>query len=359
MALLVAAGFVELGLYSFPRHLLEQSGRPFYLILATAVLVALSLALLITHVMLRYPDKSPIQIFMEVLGRPLGTLVTIWAIFFHFTLAAICLRYFADVINTYFLPRTPVEATMILVVLAVLFINAQGFAGTVRLIVMVFGPTMLIVVAAYLATGFRGSEWLALIPVLEPIPVPQFLQAVGGIMYLFVGVESLGFLLPLVHKRKRPYFWAAMPVLSDGLVLLITLAVTLAVLGLEPVLLLQYPGITALRVLRLPGILVERLGGVIALAWTGLKIAYFAIRLTTISMATAQLFGLSLAHYRSFLVPSAIIVYFLARWPSNQEEVSWAMQWWIGPVGLATNGGLMLLVLLVGSLRGKRKGQAA
>ncbi|MFZ5828347.1 MAG: GerAB/ArcD/ProY family transporter [Bacillota bacterium] len=357
MAVIMAGGFIELGLYSFPRHLLELAGRPFYPVLLTAVLVGLALSLSIAHVMLKYPRKTPIEIFKGLFGPYLGTLVGLWALTFHIILAGVCLRYFADLVNTYFLPRTPVETTMMLILLATLFVNAQGLAATARVIVLAFLPVMTMVVVAYLLTVTRMSEFEALVPVLGPISLPGFARSVSGILYLFIGVESIAFLLPLVEKPRRPYFWVAMPVLGNALVLLIALLVTLGVLGFEPAIGLQYPGITTLRVLRLPGILMERLGGVVALAWTALKLVYLSARLITIPMAMAQIFNLSVARYRPFLYPAGVMIFFVARWPSNVEELSWLMQWFVGPVGLLTNGGLVLLILLVGALRGR--GQSA
>lgn len=356
MALIMAGGFIELGLYSYPRHLLELAGRPFYPVLLATVLVGLTMSLLIVHVMLKYPRQTPIEIFRKLFGRYIGTVVSVWVITFHIILAGVCLRYFADLVNTYFLPHTPVETTMMLVLLATLFITVHGLAATARLVTMVFLPVMGLVVLAYLMTGARMSEFEALFPILGPFSLPEFARSVMGVIYLFIGIESVAFLLPLVEKPRRPYFWVAMPVLGNGLVLLITLLVTLGVLGYEPAMGTQYPGITTLRVLRLPGILVERLGGVVAISWTALKIIYLSTRMLTIPMGLAQIFGLSVARYRPFLFPSAVIVFFVARWPSNVEELSWMMQWFVGPVGLLTNGGLVLLVLLVGSLRGK--GQA-
>ncbi|MFZ5817851.1 MAG: GerAB/ArcD/ProY family transporter [Bacillota bacterium] len=352
MAVLIGAGIVELGLYSFPRDLVEGAGRQHFLALAVTLLLGLLSALVMAKVILYFGRQSGIQTTLCVFGRPLGLLLVVPAIAFHIALAAICLRYFGDLMNTYFLPRTPPEAVMLLIILSVVFITGQGMAATARLATLMVPAFIGVVVLAYLLVTYKMTEWGAVFPAMRLWP-PTYLSGSLQIIYLIVGLESIAIFLPMVGKVTRPYFWVAVPTIVNGIVLVIVAAVTYGVMGLEPVAQLYYPGVAVLRTLRLPGLLVERTGALIALAWTVLKICYVAVRFLTVPMALCTCFGLPMARYRIFLLPLAILTFFLARWPANSVEVSYLLENWIGPLGLLFNVIFALLVWLVGWALGK------
>lgn len=349
MAILVASGFIELGLYSYPRHLIEGAGRQFYWSLLGALLLGFAASALLTKFCLSFPHQAIMQVVYRVLGRPIGLLVGIFLIAYHAFLAAICLRYFADLVNVFFLPRTPPETVMYLIVLCVVFMNWQGFAATVRSLTLTVLPVMSLVILAFLMVVPRMTEVQPLIPVSR-FYLPEVLEGICRTLYLFVGIESIVVFMPLVNRLERPYFWALLPMLINGLMMLTVLLVTLGIHGIEPVLDLQYPGVAALRVLRMPGMLVERTGGMVALTWTALKIGYLSTRFLTVPMTLGNIFGISAAHYRLFLIPFAAVVFALARWPRNSDEVDFLIQWVVGPVGLL-NLLLIIVLLLVGKLR--------
>jgi spore germination protein len=323
--------------------------------LLVAVVFGLLAAALRVYFALQFPKTSPIGAMQDVLGRPLGWLVGGWGICYHLAVAAACLRYFGDLVNSYFLPRTPMEATMLLLLGAVVFINWHGLAAVARFLAIAFVPTILVVIGAYLMAATHLTEWDAVVPAAR-FSLPATLAGAWSIIYLFIGLEEVLFVLPLVDQPKRPYLWALAPVLANGLVLVVVLTVTLGVLGLEPTTLLHYPGVSALRVLRLPGLLVERFGGLIALTWTALLIAYMSVRFLTIPMGMAQLFRLSVAHYRPFLLPTALITFYLARLPGSVQDMDNLLRYWIGPLGAITLTSILLLTLAVGRIRGMGRG---
>ncbi len=357
LAVLIGAGFVELGLYSFPRDVAEVGGRQHFLTIGLLLLLGLISAWILVAVTLYFGRRSAVEIVLDVMGRPLGLIMSAAAIAYHLFLGAICLRYFTDLMNTYFLPRTPPEAVMLLVILAVVFVVGQGMAATARFATAMVPLFVGVVLVAYLLVTYKISEWGAVFPAVELWP-PTFLLGTAKIIYLIVGLETIAFLLPMVGKVTRPYFWVSVPMLVNGVVLLVIIVVTYGVMGIEPVAQLQYPGVAVLRTLRLPGLLVERTGALIALAWTVLKIGYLAVRFTTVPMALCSCFGLSVSRFRIFLLPVAVLVFFIARWPANTVEVAALLEDWVGPLGLAANVGFALLIWLVGWARGKGVNQA-
>jgi len=352
LAVLIAAGFVELGLYSFPRDLSGISGRQHLFSLGLLLVIGLATVWVLAYFSLYFGGRSAVEAIFHVVGRPLGLVMTIPAIAFHLFLGAVCLRYFADFTNTFFLPKTPPEAIMLLIILAVIFVVGQGFAAGARLAVAMVPAFFVLVLVAYLLVGSKITEWGAVFPSTDLWP-PNFLAGTSRIIYLVVGLETIPFFLPLVGKLNRPYLWVTLPMVANGVLLLVISVVTFGVLGLEPTGLLQYPGATALRTLRMPGLLVERTGALIALAWTVLKVGYLGVRVTTSGMAICTCFGMSVSRYRSFLLPLAVIVFYMARWPADTEELEHLLTSWIGTAGLVMNLGYALFLLLIGWARGK------
>jgi spore germination protein len=354
MATMMASAFTALGLFTYPRDLVEGAGRQAYWGLLAAIGVGMVSAALIVRIGLMFPGRTPIQYTRTVLGKPLGTLLGTWLVLFHVCMAAVALRYFGDLVNTLFLPRTPIEMTMLLLVAATLYINWYGLESIARFISFVFPIVMGLVTVTFVLTFRRVTEVAAILP---PVSFDPFAVAVGSwrILYVFIGIEAVSMLLPYVRQPRRPYLYALSAVAANSLVLMLILVVSLGLWGSEPVLHLQYPGVATLRVLRLTGLLIERLGAFIALMWTMIGLTFLCTRFWTIPTATAQLFGLGTRKASYFLFPMALMTWFLARWPGNTEELEQMIQGLIIPLGMASNLVMTLGLMAVAWARGVGK----
>lgn len=351
MAGLMGSSFTALGLFTYPRDLITGAGRQAVWGLLLAMLFAVVSTTLLVCAGRKFPTQTPIHYARSVFGKPLGTVAALFLILYHAGLAAVSLRYFGDLVNTLFLPRTPIEMSMLLLVVATVYLVWHGLEGVARFVSLVFPIVLLMVAVTFAITFSRVTELEAM------LPPPSFDPAAVGngswrMMYVFTGIESVTMLLPFVHQPRRPYLYALGAVAANSLTLVLIFFVTVGLWGVEPIAHLQYPGIAALRVLRLPGLLVERLGAFMAVMWTMLALTFLCTRFWTVPTATAQLFGLDPQKARFFLFPMALLTLFLARWPVNAEQLEQIILFVVTPLGVCANLVMSAGLLLVAWLRG-------
>lgn len=351
MATMMASAFTALGLFTYPRDLLEGAGRQAYWGLILAILLAVLSVVLIVRIGLIFPGQTPIEYTQTILGKPLGMLAGAWLVFYHVGLVALTVRYFADLVNTVFLARTPIEAIMLLLIVAAVLIVWNDLESIARFVALVFPVMLTLVAVTFTATFVRVTEMTALLP---PVGFDPAMVLAGSwrMLYVFIGIEAVSMLLPYVREPKRPYRYALSALGANSTVLLLILLVTVGLWGVEPVIHLQYPGIAALRVLRPTGLLVERLGAFAAVMWTMIGLTFVCTRLWTVSTATAQLFGLGTRDGRYFLFPTVLLTFFLARWPLNSEELERYIHTLVVPLGMASNAAMTVGLMLIARARG-------
>lgn len=349
--LAATAAFGELGLLTSPRDLVSAAGREAIVALLLAIALAAGFVLPFVRLGLMFPRMTPIEYAKLVLGRFLGTIAAVWMVGFHVILAAMCLRYYGDLVNSVYLPRTPIEITMLLLAIVAVFVVWHGTESTMRFVGLIYPVILALVVTT---TGFgvlRGREFLAVVPSV-PRDIPAVLSGAWQVMYAFVGAESVTMLLPFVNKPRHPYRNTFVAVALNGGLLLVVLVASLSVFGLEPLAYLHYPGVAFLRVLRLAGLLIERWGSFVGFLWIFLKLSYVCFYFWGTSLGTAQLFGLGLKEAPYFLFPVALLTFVVAAFPRNPSEFETYIHQFIVPLGIWSNLGMALLLMAVGRLRG-------
>jgi spore germination protein len=341
--LIVASGFGELGLLTSPRDLAVSAGRSALWALLLAVGLALLFILLLVRLGRKFPGQSPIQYSRAIVGKPLAGVLGVALIAFHILLAAMCLRYYADLVNTVYLARTPTEITMLLLVGTAIYVVWHGVEPTARFIGFIYPLVLAQVMITVASTIFKANQTEAMIP-----PPPLDLPAIGSgawrIAYAFIGVELSSMILPFVAQPKHPYRHAIMPVFINGALLFMVVLTALGVWGLDPVARLEYPGVAVLRVLRLPGLLVERWGSFVGMLWVMLMLCYLCAHFLALTLATAQAFHVEPASTRYFLFPVGLMTYYLANWPAGPERFEAYIHNLLAPLGIVANLALVLLL---------------
>jgi spore germination protein (amino acid permease) len=350
LAAITGSGASALGLFTYQRVLVQAAGREAFWSLLLAILWAMVNIVLLITLARRFPRQTPPQYLEAVYGKSLGKLLLVTVILFFLFLSAVALREIGDLVNTVFLPATPIEVTMLLVLLAAVYASWYGLEAVARFLAIVYPITLGLVALTFTGAGVRMTEIQAVIPSLPRDP-GALLAGTGAALFALFGFEIIIMLFPFVRDQSKPYHPGLWIVFLNGALLLLSLLVTLGVWGVEPVRHLQYPGSATLRVLRMPGVLVERLGAFVALSWTMLGLAFLTARLWALSLGVSLLFGHRLRQSRYFLLPIALLIALLARLPRVAEEVEFLKTALIAP-GLFISTGLTLLTLLVAAARG-------
>lgn len=350
LSIMLTSAFTALGLYVFPRDLIAGAGYQIYPPLIGAALTAAVPVVLLVRLYLHFPDQTPFQYVQTILGRPLGLLAGLAYVVLYTGIAAASLRQFGDLVNSIFLPQTPIEITMLLVVAVVININWNGLEAVSRFINLVYPIVLTLALLTFVLSLTRVTEGAAMLPLLRFEPM-AIVRGIRNIMYEFIGIEALAMILPFVRRPKHPYRATLLPLVVNTTILLMIMVVTVGIFGIEPIKQLQYPGASVLRVVRFPGLLIERVGSFVALSWTLLGLMFLSVRFWTVPTGMAQMFGLKARDSNYFLLPMGLLTFLLARMPLNPDQLETFTQGFLVPMSFWVSVTLPILLLAVARIR--------
>lgn len=280
-----------------------RAGQDAWLSVIIATLGSLLLVLIIVGLSVKYPGQTPVEYSQELLGPLGGRIVSLIPLFVFFFLAATEVRVYAEIINTAFLPRTPIVfiagSTLLLSAIGVYMdIEVLGRAANFFLIwfsfflfVSLLLPLPEIMPHYYEPVLARGLE-----PVISSVLVPI---AVGN------QFMAAGFLLPRVHFPEKGLRTVLLAVLISMVTVLLATLVVIGKMGPFEGTRVAFPLLTTIRAIENSEFL-ERLEIFLVLAW-GL-----GIFISTSTFLYCGVTGVSqwfkTEDYRPLVFPAGIIV---------------------------------------------------
>lgn len=170
-AAVISSTIIGVGILSFPRYMAEAGGSSAPLIALTGVLISFISYWLLASLCQRFPGETLFGFSRRLLGAPLATLFTILILLMFIALTGLTVRQFGDVATTVLYKKTPIEATIILMLLI-------GMLSTRRSVVkfsyihFFYLPLIVGSILVTVLISLKNVELLNLQPVLMP-PSPD------------------------------------------------------------------------------------------------------------------------------------------------------------------------------------------
>lgn len=305
---------------AFPRTMAELGAQAAWLIVLIACLVSPIGWWGIRALLRQHPGSSLLGATEAALGPVLGSVANLMYFTFFFFTTFIVLRQFGANIVATVMPRTPVEASIFVLLLGIAYLAYLGMEAICR-VSWLFGPFMLIGLAALLAGGYyTRHETNALMP---------FWGSGMGVVLGWGLVKSsllgelliFGIIAPAFRKAdnlNRAVTWTI--IISATVTVLSVIAYTFA---------FPHPASTAigfplLEVSRIiiGGRWLQRLESVFLIIWVFSAVIKLGVGLYGAAQCVAQVIGYP--NYRHLLFPLAILIYSCSLIPSNlTQAVSW------------------------------------
>lgn len=303
------------------------TGAPFITLFGIGI-AAIGL-LVITKLGIRHPEKTIITYSEEILGKWLGRLLSLFVILFFAILTALAAREFGAVVVTAVLLETPLEVTVI-VMLLLAAITARNNINVFAYIHNFYIPIILAPVLIIVVLSLKNSNFLYIQPFIASGYKDSFFGALT-VAALFQGSFVMTLIIPAMQNPKsamKASWWAIF--ISGGLYLLLVVA-TVSVFGSEEMKTLYWPTLELARTTSLPGNILQRLDVVFLSVWViAVFTTIFASYFLTIH-SIKQFFRLQdhkmLAY---FMLP---FIFILAMLPQNILQLYDTIQY-IGRVGL-------------------------
>jgi len=312
-AIILISTIIGVGVLALPRIavLSGDTGAP--LVTLLGILLAFFGLVMITLLGMRFPNQSLIRYSEVILGKPMARFGSIVIIAFFAVLTALASREFGEVVITSVLRRTPLEITVI-VMLLLAAITTRNDITTFAYIHHFYSPIILAPVILIVILSLKNAEVIRLLPIWGNEPNGMFI-GVLTVAALFQGFFILTMIIPSMRRPDRAMtasIWGM--TIAGGLYLIIVIA-SLAVFGAEEVKLLLWPTLELAKTTSLPANILERLDAAFLAVWvtavfTTLFSSYFLM-----IHATTELFRLR--NHRMFSLFFLPFVFIIAMVPDN------------------------------------------
>lgn len=272
-----------------------------------AMLAGLLTATIILALAKRFPEQTPVEYSITILGKPLGKLMGLLYLIFFVHLTAILLREISTTVITTILPRTPIQVTIAISTIAMAYLIRKGLETIARVNIIMMPISLFFVVTIFLlATPAMKVENIT--PILENGVMPIFKGAITPVGW-FGEVVSMAFLLPFVNKlpkAKKPFY---LGILFSGLVFTFVIIGSISVFGPDITKNTSFPTLAVAREVNLANFL-ERIESLLIATWiiwnfikTGV---FYYISVLILSQ------WLKLDNYRPVVFPMGIIIALVA-----------------------------------------------
>ncbi|MBE3557368.1 MAG: endospore germination permease [Firmicutes bacterium] len=233
-----------------------------------------------------YPELNFFEISKRLFGHTAGVVFNFIPILFYLWYGGLVAREFASIVVSAVLPRTPVEITLLVMLLTTAIAARDDVVGQGRMhlfyLPLLFLPSLL-----GMLFGLKEAHLSFLQPFLGNAPLRQIPAGSWAFYTTLRGIIIPLIFLPFLAKRKEAIVGLAT---GQGLVLLYDLLLmiaTLAVFGVGELRQLEWPTLEYTKATSLPGSLLERLDSVFLAQWV------IAVFTTLLTVYHASAYGLA------------------------------------------------------------------
>ncbi|MGI5838894.1 MAG: GerAB/ArcD/ProY family transporter [bacterium] len=324
------------------------SGSGGWLAVFLTGLVSLFPLAVITALGRRFPRQNIIQYSDSILGRYLGKLVAITFSLYWLVLTAVTVRFFGAVLVTSLLFRTPLEITVIIMLLLTAYL--------VQFDIKVFGRVQEVFFFFYLIAllplpfaVINRLQPLHLLPA-APTGLAGLLPGIAASAAAYLGLEVTAMFQTYYTEPKKALLLHTVSLAAVTVIYTTVTILAIGVFSAEALTAMQWPALELIKTANLPGLFFERSDALFVSVWLTAVFTTVATFYHCSARALADVVGLrSQAKLALPLVP---FLFYLAVLPRNTVETMHFFQI------LANFGSVLILtvplfLLAVAVLRGK------
>lgn len=316
LAAILSITMMGIGILSLPRALVEKVGPDSPLIIAVGVVMTLVLGLIVSNLVNKFPKDTIVEFGNSLLGKFLGTLMSLGLFGFYLIFTAIEVRMFGEIMKTYLLINTPIEILMVTYMLAVIYVVRSGIETIARMSQILF-PIVLFTSVITMFPLLSELDFTHFLPVLKTPPL-KLLKAIPLMVFSFLGVELTLLFSTFVVDSRNIKKYVSFSIMLIGFIYFNTTVVTIARFGLVETSHIIWPALEIFKTVDIPGAFIENIHIYTIAIWV------FSVLMTTVGFYFASSFTLSRiiksAKQDYLVLPLAPFVYYLALIPDGVVE---------------------------------------
>ncbi|MBA2939814.1 endospore germination permease [Paenibacillus sp. CGMCC 1.16610] len=348
-AIILISAIVGVGVLALSRFAVwaADSGAP--LVTLFGFLVGLLGLWLTTKLGIRFPTQSIIQYSEGLIGNWVARIINLMIIVLFCFLAALASREFGEVVVTSVLAKTPLEVTVI-VMLLLAALSARADITTFAYFHHFYFPIIIFPALLIVVFSLKDAHLINLLPPWGNDPKSIFK---GGITMaaLFQGSFVITIIVPAMRRPEKAMLASYIGISIAGALYLLIVIATVGVFGSEEIKKLVWPTLELAKTTSLPANILERLDGAFLAVWVT---AVFTTLLSSYYLAINFMSQLLRLHdhrlFTFFLVP---FIYVIAMFPQNLLQM-YAIIQIIGKWGLVFTIVYPLILMIVAVIRQKK-----
>lgn len=271
-----------------------------------SLLINLLMVVLYIAIARLYPGQSIFEIHEKVLGKLLGKLFSLIYLFYFLILTGTLLGNLGFFLSSEMMPETPIEAIQVLFLIAAVMCARMGIILLARVGELMF-PWIVFLFMVLVLSLMPQIDWNHIKPMLEEGWMP--VAKAGFHSSMFQELIVLMVFLPLVKGEKEGERALIRGAASGGLVLSITVLLSVLILGIEQTENSTFPAYALAKTINL-GNFFQRVEGILITLW----ILTFFIKISLLYLSILQgmktVFGLK--DQNSLIYPLSVLFVIVA-----------------------------------------------
>lgn len=255
-----------------------------------------------------YPNLTLIEAIQKAFGKWIGTIISLLAIMFFLMVSVGSMREIADFVTSEMLPGTPIPAILMLFILIAIMASRLGIEVIGRAS-EIFIPMFIFLFLIQTFAIIPQMEIVRILPILEDGIKPVLRGAISITTYTFLETVVFLMILPYVNQQEKITKSFLKGSILGGIIIFITLLVSILVLGPDLTNRDIYPSYNIARRISVGGFF-ERVEAMIALEWMLTLFIKVTLYLYAFVLGLSQL--LKLKEYRVLSLPTGMILVALA-----------------------------------------------
>ncbi|WP_440970532.1 spore germination protein [Peribacillus frigoritolerans] len=335
------------GLLTLPRSSTEKAHTPdVWISVIIGGIIAIIAGVIMVKLSQQFPDKTFYQYINEIVGKWVGSFLSLVIICYFLMTSGFQLRSMAEVVRYLLLEGTPTWAIIMIFMWVGLYLIIGGINPIARLFEIILPLTVIL----FLVVTFMSIKIFE-IDNLRPVlgeGITPVLKGVKTTALAFSGPEIMLLLIPFMNQPKKAVKALLVGVSIPLIFYVITVVMVIGALSVDGVVTRTWPTLDLIRSFEISGLIFERFESLLLVVWIMQIFATFTITYFAAALGLAQLTKKSIHPFMFGLLP---ILYIIAMIPKNMNDL-FKQGDFVGNIALFLFGLLPLLLLIISRIKG-------
>jgi spore germination protein len=337
------------GILTLPRVATEKMMTPdAWITVIIGGLISIFIALIMVKLCERYPNQTFYQYNQTIVGKMLGTIISLAVIFYFLLLAALEIRVMAETTGLFLLQGTPTWAIIMPFIWIGLYLTLGGINAVARLLEIIFPITVLFFIVV-LFLGLKIFELDNIRPVMG-MGIKPIIDGIPATALSYSGYEVILIIFMFMQNQEKAKKVVLIGIGVPLIFYTLTLVVIIGALSVEGVLSQTWPVLTFIRGYDITGLFFERFDSLLLVIWIMQIFSTFIVSYFAVAIGLSQVFKKHIKPFYWIILP---VLYLIAMTPENINSL-FEFGDWISKFGLLLFGTIPGLLLLLSYVRGKR-----